>query len=170
MSPPGARVAAIGVAALAFALAAAPAFPGHGTGRVVVLRSRALGAYDAAVAGFEASHRGPVTRLSLDDRDLPRCVGALEPDAIVAVGLRAALYARDHFPRTPLVFCAVPEEAARRELSGAWITGVTAEIPPAAEFAAWRKVAPDVRRIAMFHGPGWDAGHARLARQAAESG
>ncbi|MBI1796306.1 MAG: hypothetical protein HYR74_04550 [Candidatus Eisenbacteria bacterium] len=157
-----AAVARIGALALAVALWA----PCARAGQVVVITSRAFAAYDATVAGFAASYRGPVTRFALDDPDLASRIGALRPDAIVAVGLRAALFARDQFPRTPTVFCAV-QDAARRELTGAWITGVTTEVPPAVEFAAWRRVAPDVRRVAMFYGAASGAQLARAARTAA---
>jgi putative ABC transport system substrate-binding protein len=159
------HVFALLVTALGAAHAVAPA----AAGPVVVLRSRAIATYDTAAAAFESSHPGPVVRLSLDDRDLSRRIAALEPEAIVAIGLRAALFARDHVPRTPIVFCAV-QEAARGELTGAWITGVTIEVPPAVEFAAWRRVAPGVRRVAMFRGARSGPMFARLERAAADHG
>lgn len=141
--------------------------PAH-AGQVVILCTRASSAYDSAAAGFASAYRGAVVRFSLeeDDSALLRRIADLRPDAIVAVGLRAALYARDRFPRTSVVFCAVPE-AARDELSGDWLTGVTTDVAPAAEFGSWRRMAPDVRRVAMFYGAGTGAALARAARGAA---
>jgi putative tryptophan/tyrosine transport system substrate-binding protein len=156
---------ALGVVALGVLLAGAPALAGP----VVVLRSRAIAAYDTVAAAFESSHEGPVAGFALDDRDLAQRIAALEPEAVVAIGLRAALFARDHVPRTPIVFCAV-QEAARGELSGEWITGVTIDIAPTAEFAAWRKVAPRVRRVAMFRGEASVAEIARWTQEAAGRG
>lgn len=155
------------VIATAFAALVLTAVPAH-AGEVVILKSRASSAYDSAASGFEAAYRRTVVRFSLEDAGaaLPRRVADLRPDAIVAVGLRAALYARDRFPRTPVVFCAVPE-AARDELSGDWLTGVTTDVAPAAEFGSWRRMAPDVRRVAMFYGTCTGAALARAARGAA---
>jgi putative ABC transport system substrate-binding protein len=138
---------------------------------VAVLRSRSFEAYDSAAAGFRSSFKGAVESFSLEDPDagsLPDRIGRLRPDAIVAVGLRGAVYARDHFPRMPIVFCAV-QDPDRNELNGAWITGVSTEIAPAAEIAAWRMIAPDVHRVALFYGAATGTAFARVARQAARA-
>jgi ABC-type uncharacterized transport system substrate-binding protein len=138
-------------------------------GQVVVIRSRALGSYDAAVAGFEAAYQGKVERFTLEDDGIPRLgdrIAAVRPEVIVAVGLRAALYVRDHFPRTPMVFCAV-QDPVHNDLGGAWITGVSTEIPPEAELASFKGAAPDVRRVAVFYGRVTGAAFVRRARVAA---
>jgi putative ABC transport system substrate-binding protein len=138
-------------------------------GNVVVLRSRALGPYDAAIAGFEAAYKGRVIRFTIEDAGAARLaerVGALRPDAVVAMGLRAALYARDYFPRTPVVFCAVGDPE-HNDLGGTWITGISTEVPQAVELATLRTAAPDVHRLAVFYGRATGAGFARGARAAA---
>lgn len=139
-------------------------------GHVVVLRSRLLAPYDIAATGFEAAYREPVTRLTLTDADpgaLRDRIAALRPDAVVAMGLRAALFAREHFPRTPLVYCMVPNPE-RHDLGGVWVTGVLAEIPVATELAMLRTTAPDVRRVAVFYGQATGTAFARKAREAAK--
>jgi len=143
----------------------APAWAGN----VVVLRSRAAGPYDEAIAGFDAAFRGQVTRFTIEDTGAARLaerVGTLRPDALVAIGLRAALYARDHFPRTPIVFCVV-QDPEHSDLGGAWITGVSTAIPQQVELASLRTAAPDVRRVAVFYGRDTGAEFARGARTAA---
>jgi putative ABC transport system substrate-binding protein len=85
---------------------------------------------------------------------------------VVAIGIRAALFARDRLPRTPLVYCMVPDPA-RHDLAGVWITGVLAEVPPELELQALRRAAPDVRRVAVFVGPGGESAFLRQARAAA---
>jgi putative ABC transport system substrate-binding protein len=144
---------------------AAPALAGN----VVVLRSRALAPYDSAIAGFEAACHAPVTRFTLADTGaaaLRDRIAALRPDAIVAMGLRGALFARERFPRTPLVYCVV-QDPARHDLGGVWVTGVSCEVPPAVELAMLREAAPDVRRLAVFYGQTSGAAFAREARKAA---
>ncbi len=142
-----------------------PAIAGH----VVVLRSRALGPYDAAISGFDAAYRGPIARFTIEDTGaagLRDRISALRPDAVVAIGLRAALYARDHLPRTPLVYCAV-QDPRRHHLDGAWITGVSIEIAPEVELASLKSAAPDVRRVAVFFGRESGATLVRGMRRAA---
>src|SRR5207237_9894583 len=81
-------------------------------------------------------------------------------------GRAPPLLACDRLPRTPTVFCGVPE-TVRRELTGAWITVVTTDVPPALEFPAWRRVVPEVHRVAMFYGAATGAALARAAHAAA---
>lgn len=138
-------------------------------GNVVILRSRTLGPYDQATAGFESAYRGKVSHFTLEDSGsagLAQRIGALRPDALVAMGLRAALYARDHFPRTPIVFCVV-QDPERSDLGGAWITGVSTAVSAEAELASLRTAVPDVRRVAVFYGRATGAEFVRGARVAA---
>jgi len=140
-------------------------------GQVVVLRSRALGPYELAIAGFESAYRGQVTRLTIEDSSataLRDRISLLRPDVVVAVGLRAALYVRDQLPRTPMVYCAV-QDPGRHHLDGAWITGVSAEVPPEAELASLRSAAPDVKRVAIFFGRESGAALVRTLHGAATS-
>jgi putative ABC transport system substrate-binding protein len=161
------RLVLLAAVAAGLLAAAAPATAGN----VVVLRSRAAGPYDEAIAGFESAFRGQVTRFTIEDTGAARLadrVGALRPDALVAMGLRATLYARDHFPRTPIVFCVV-QDPERSDLGGAWITGVSTAIPQEVELASLRTAAPDVRRVAVFYGRATGADFARGARAAARA-
>jgi putative ABC transport system substrate-binding protein len=138
-------------------------------GNVVILRSRALGQYDVAIAGFEAAYRGQVTRFTIEDTGatlLRARVVALRPDALVAMGLRAALYARDHFPRTPVVYCVV-QDPEHNDLGGAWITGVSTVVPHDVELAMFKATAPDIHRLAVFYGRATGGEFARGARAAA---
>ena len=139
-------------------------------GQVVVIRSRPLAPYDAAISGFERAYRDPVTRFTVPDSgadELGDRIAALRPDAIVAVGLRAAQFARQRFPRTPLVYCVV-QDPERHDLGGVWVTGGATGIPPAVELAMLRTAAPDVRRVAVFYGRATGTMFARAARQAAK--
>jgi len=135
----------------------------------VVLSSRAPGPYEAAISGFTSAYPGPIARFTIDDTSavgLRDRISVLRPDAVVAIGLRAALYARDQLPRTPLVYCAV-QDPGRHHLDGAWITGVSTLVPSAVEMAAWKSAAPDVRRVAAFFGRATDAAWVRATRGAA---
>ena len=138
---------------------------------LTVLKSASLAPYEATVAAFAAAYRGPITVLTLDDRDpdgFANRLAASRPDVIVAVGLKAALFARDHVPRVPLVFCVVPN-FERFDLVGSSITGVSTDVPVDREIAALLATAPAVRRIGMLYGTGGGDALARRARAAAQA-
>ncbi len=124
--------------------------------QIALVKSSTLGPYEQAAAAFVAARPGPIATFALDDGDptaLARRIVAQRPGVIVAVGLKAALFARDRLPRIPLVFCVIPNYD-RFDLSGAGITGVSADIPPERDLAALRTVAPDARRVALLYGRG----------------
>lgn len=138
-------------------------------GTVIVLRSRALAAYDSAAAGFRSAYSGPILGLVLQDREpsvLRRRIAAVAPDAVVAIGLQAALFVRDQLPRMPMVFCAV-QGPARDELSGPWVTGVSTDLPVSVTLDGLRTAIPEARRVAVFYGARTAAAFAQAARHAA---
>jgi putative ABC transport system substrate-binding protein len=156
----GARVAAALLAALL--LSAAPA---SRAGTVALLKSAPLAPYEQAAASFSLSYQGPVRTFMLEAADpaaLLRDIEAARPDLVVAVGLKAALFARDRLPRLPLVFCVVPN-FERFDLRGGAITGVSADVPAERDLAALRAAAPDARRVGLLYGR--DTG-VELARRA----
>ena len=165
---PRGRPRAAGAAALGALLALAAAPPSD-AGTVVVLRSRALAPYDSVASGFRAAYRGAVTDLVLPESgedSVAAVMRSLRPDAVVAIGPRAAVLARDRLSRTPVVYCIVPDPQ-RYELEGARITGVSAEGPPEADLQALLRAAPDVRRVGVILGASRRDDFARRARAAA---
>lgn len=138
-------------------------------GPVVVLRSGTLGPYLAASEGCRHAVPDPVVELNLTDlspHDLERRIARERPDAVVAIGLKAALFARARLSRVPIVYCAVqdPEE---HDLVGAWITGVRVDIPLENIVSALRQAVPDARRIGVFLGPNASDGDRKHIRAAA---
>ena len=95
-------------------------------------------------------------------------VQAARPAVVVAVGLKAALFARDRLPRTPLVFCVVPNYE-RFDLTGSSMTGVSADVPPERDLAALRSALPGVKRVGLLFGRASGAALARRARAAADA-
>jgi putative ABC transport system substrate-binding protein len=150
---------------LVAATAAAPARAGV----VLVLKSGSLAPYNATVAGFRSAHRGDVVEASLDEGDAAAMiarVNAAHAEVVVAVGLKAAMFTREHFPRMPLVFCVV-QNWERYGLTGSWVTGVSTDVPAGVELSALHAAAPDVRRIGMLYGATTGAELEREARSAA---
>jgi putative tryptophan/tyrosine transport system substrate-binding protein len=164
--PPAPMRSAAWLAPLAGALLAASA--AAGPGQIVLLKSSSLGPYEQTAAAFVSARPGPVTALALDESDptgQAQRIAGQRPAVIVAVGLKAALFARDRLPRVPIVFCVVPN-SDRFDLTGAGIAGVSADVPPERDLAALRAAAPEARRVALFYGRGSSA-LVRRARAAA---
>jgi putative ABC transport system substrate-binding protein len=163
------RIRLVPAFALMLALAGWIAPGRSAAGTVVLLRSRPLAPYDSTAAGFRGAYRGILVEITLGEGADPALEGELRrlrPEVVVAIGLRAALFARDRLPRTPMVFCVVPDPRGH-DLEGAWITGVSADVPPDLDLAALRRAAPDVRRVGLVIGAGADGDFRRRARAAA---
>jgi putative tryptophan/tyrosine transport system substrate-binding protein len=141
-------------------------------GVTLLLRSGDLAPYRAAEEGFRATYRDAIVTLdasSSDADDIARRVRKLRPDVVVAIGVRAAVLARDHLRNVPVVYCAVPHPG-RHDLVGDWITGVNSDVDPALEIEALVRADPSVRSIGYLHGatsPPAERNRARAAAKAA---
>ena len=156
------------VVALAVAGAFGPA-PAR-AGSVILLKTRALPTYDAVVAGFRTAYGDSALELSLETigpEQLDSLVAAEHPDAVVAIGRRAALTIHARLPQTPLVYCAVLASDQQR-LAGPSSTGVLAEWSAKAELDALEATAPGVCRVAFFYDPADGSALIRGARRAAK--
>ncbi len=148
------------------------ALPQSGSASAVALiQSGTLAPYQQASAAFVTAYGAPVTTFMLDESDpagMLRRVEGIRPEVIVAVGLKAVLFARSQLPRTPLVFCVVPNHE-RFDLGGAWVSGVSADVPAERDLAALRLAAPDAGRVGLIFGRGTGEALARRARSAARA-
>lgn len=146
--------------------------PGDGIAATVALiRSGSLAPYEQAAAAFSSAYTKPVNVFMLDEAEpssLLRRVEASRPEVIVAVGLKAALFARDRLPRVPLVFCVVPNHE-RFDLTGGLIAGVSADVPPERDLAALQSALPGVKRVGLLFGRASGAALAHRARAAAQA-
>jgi len=157
---------------LALVIALGLSMPGAGfAATVALIKSGPLAPYEQAAAGFSSAYLDPVSAFMLDEADpagLLRRIEATRPAVVVAVGLKAALFARDRLPRVPLVFCVVPNYQ-RFDLTGGSITGVSADVPPERDLAALRSALPGVKRVGLLFGRASGAALARRARAAADA-
>ncbi len=138
---------------------------------VALIESGPLAPYEQATAAFRAACTDPVAAFMLDEREpevLQRRIELARPAVVVAVGLKAALFARDRLPRVPLVFCVVPNYE-HFDLMGGSITGVSADVPPERDLAALRTSLPGVKRVGLLFGKTSGAALARRARAAADA-
>ncbi len=139
---------------LAVSLISLAAPPALASG-VVLVRSNDLPMYQETARAFRASYREPIHELSLavvGPDQAVRDLRAAAPEVVVAVGLQAATLVHDRLPRTPMVYALVPSPE-RHDLVGSGVTGVAADVAPAAELGALQSLVPDVRSVGVVVGP-----------------
>lgn len=121
----------------------------------VVLSSRAPAFESVALALAGELKDAEVYDLSdrsLSVRDAFAAIHASEASAVVAIGLRAATYARD-FTELPVVFAQV-FNAADAGLYRDRMRGVSVLPPLERQLAAWRKLNPDLESVGAIIGDG----------------
>lgn len=137
--------------------------------RVAIVVSMDIPAYNAVAASLERRLNGPVTR-HLFDTDTRTALEQEAPDQIVAIGLEAALLAKlVQSDGRPVVFCQVFNHV-EHDLVAANVRGVSLFPSFAVTFATWRTLAPALREVAVFTGPGFDAVLAPAVAAAAAQG
>ena len=163
---PGARrIALAAFATLAVAL------PVHGR-QIAVVLSRDVLPYREVLRGVEET-LGPIDHvLDLDGRD--GTPGALErlrhepPDAVIAIGARAARVVTGRLTGTPTVFCMAPADDLPRG-AGMRVASVTGDVPVDRQLAAFREIVPGLERLAVLYDPSRSIGLVQRARVAARS-
>jgi putative tryptophan/tyrosine transport system substrate-binding protein len=138
------------------ALASAMPAPAHAA-RAVVVKTQDIGPYNLAVEGFRRAFPGEVTVIDLgEDEDvsaaMARQIRSHQPDAIIAIGSRAATSLKERIDDIPIVFCMVLNPG-ERGLSGPNITGIALEIPASEQLAQFRRVVPELRRVGIVYNP-----------------
>jgi len=121
----------------------------------VVMSSRAPAYESVAVAladRLPASEVYDLSDRSLSPRDAFARIAASEAHAVVAIGLRAALFARD-YAEVPVVFSQV-FNVADNQLSGDHIRGVAVLPPLDGQLDAWLALSPALSSIGAIVGPG----------------
>ncbi len=125
---------------------------------VAVVKSQNLGPYDRAVEGFKESTSNRVVEFVLKSETeennelIAREIGRIHPEAIVAIGAKAAVFAKSTLSRYPLVYAMVinPE---KYQLMGKNIFGISLEVPPAEQFKLLKRIIPSLRRIGVIFDP-----------------
>lgn len=124
----------------------------------VVLSSRAPAYERIALALGELLENREIYDLSdrsLSPRDAFARITEFSAGAIVAIGLRAAVYARD-YTDVPIVYAQV-FNATDNELGGERIRGVAVLPPLDKQLSAWRDISPGLTSVGAIVGPGHDA-------------
>ncbi|MBH0203158.1 MAG: ABC transporter substrate-binding protein [Nitrospira sp.] len=127
------------------------------TVEITILKSSGLKAYDDAVQGFKATTSGTPIYTEYDlqgdaerGKQLAGKIRASDSSLIVAVGLKAALIAKQEITDIPILYMMILDPV-KHHLTAANMTGVLLEIPADRQFKIMRTFLPTLRRIATLY-------------------
>lgn len=123
---------------------------------IIVLASDDKGAVAAASSALRAAYSGKVELHSLSgsrarEADIVKAILDSPRRQVVAVGLLAAQVARLRLAGKQVVFCQVLN-VEEGNLVAPWMKGVSAVPSLARQFAAWKAIDPNLRRIGLITG------------------
>jgi len=154
-------------ACILLAAAAPPAAAGQNA-PILVLESRRIKAYDAALSGFEEAmdRRGyepQLARYILNEdlqttEQLAALAGGMGARIVLALGTDAARFVKDAHLDVPAVFSMVSEPGASGLLNddngvGASMTGACLDVPVREQFMSLLEVVPGAKRIGVVYNP-----------------
>jgi ABC-type uncharacterized transport system substrate-binding protein len=88
-----------------------------------------------------------------DPKVLADAIRSHKPALLFALGTPAARFASDFLPNVPLLFAMVVNYERHDFTKRDNVMGIAFESAPAAEFAKFKMVAPDMRRVVAFYTP-----------------
>lgn len=124
---------------------------------IIVLASDDKGAVAAATAALQGAYSGRVELHNLGgsrarEADIVRAIRGSPLTQVVAVGLLAAQVARRRLDGKQVVFCQVLN-VDEMNLVAPWMKGVSGIPSLARQFAAWKTLDPNLRKIGLITGP-----------------
>lgn len=141
------------------------------TSLVAILKTADITPYNHAVAGFKDAMASSTQYVEYDlqgdllrGRRLAREIRASNPSLVLAVGLKAALAAKDEIRKIPVVFCMVLNPS-KHKLSAPNMAGILLEVPVERQFAAIDEVLPTLRRLGVLYDPDHSESLLREARR-----
>ena len=160
----------VGLAVLLAVVLVAGVLPADdgGTAPILVLESRRMKAYDAALSGFEDALVGrgynpQISRYVLNEdlrtpEQLAALAGGMGARVVLALGTDAARFVKDAGLEVPSVFSMVSEPGASGLLNedgslGTAMTGACLDVPVREQFMSLVEVVPGARRIGVVYNP-----------------
>ena len=134
--------------------------PVEATGlEIAILKSSNLKPYNEAIQGFKATAPGSAVYVEYDLRGdleqgklLARKIRASESSLVVAVGLKAALAAKQELSDIPVLYMMILDPH-KHGLTAPNMTGVLPAIPTERQFKILRTLFPTMHRIGMLYDP-----------------
>ena len=132
---------------------------------VAIIKSGEIKPYQDAITGFKKVCRTNTVEYDLageldNTQEIIKKINDKNPDLILAVGTKAAIFAKQEINDFPIVFLMVsrPEKYG---LTGKNITGVSLNIPTNIQFKTLRLIIPQLKTIGVIYNP-------KISREAIE--
>jgi putative tryptophan/tyrosine transport system substrate-binding protein len=126
---------------------------------ISILKSSEIAAYDDAVKGFKATAPSGAIYTEYDlqgdlvgGKEIARKIRASGASLVVAVGLKAALVAKQEIGDIPVVFMMILDPQ-KHHLNGANITGTLLEIPVDRQLKLLRALLPTKHKLGILYDP-----------------
>jgi putative tryptophan/tyrosine transport system substrate-binding protein len=126
---------------------------------IVILKSSEIAAYDEAVKGFKVTAPSGANYTEYDLRgdlalgkDIARKIHSAGASLVVAVGLKAALVAKQEIGDIPVVFMMILDPQ-KHHLNGTNMTGTLLEIPIDRQLKLLRTLLPTKRKLGVLYDP-----------------
>lgn len=126
---------------------------------IVILKSSEIAAYDDAVKGFKATAPSGAIYREYDMRgdlaygkEITRKIRGSGASLIVAVGLKAALAAKQEIGDVPIVFMMILDPQ-KHQLNGSNMTGTLLEIPLDRQLKLLRSFLPTKHKLGILYDP-----------------
>jgi len=146
-----------------------------GAAEVAILKSADLAAYNQVVDGIKAAMASSAKVVEYDmqsdmaqGRKLAKKIHASDATLLLAVGVKAALAAKQEIVGMPVIFCMVLDPA-RHALTAPNMTGIRMEIPVGRQLGMMRSVLPGMKRIGVLYDPAKTGALVEEARLLAKS-
>ena len=126
---------------------------------ITILKSSDLKAYNEAITGFKATAPGTAIYTEYDlggdmerGKQLAKKIRLSDCSLVIAVGLKAALVAKQELAETPVLYMMILDPL-KHHLTAGNMTGVLLEVPLEHQLRLMRKLLPTVHRISLLYDP-----------------
>ncbi len=125
-----------------------------------MISGKDIAPYSEAMAGFKSMVKANITEYSIpsvskESKKMAKAIRSRTPDLILAIGINAALLAKEEFRDIPVVYCMVmyPEKydfatAIRNNLKG-----ISLKISVKDQMVALRSIIPELKRVGIIYNP-----------------
>lgn len=138
---------------------------------VVVIKSQDLLPYEQAIEGFRSLTQEAVIEYNMkgdikEGLKIIKQIKRIKPAAVLAVGSKAAVLAKENLSEIPVVYCVVIDPEKYGFQAGN-VTGIALEIPVNAQFKTFKAVVPTLKRIGVVYDPAKTSSLIRTAQEEA---
>jgi putative tryptophan/tyrosine transport system substrate-binding protein len=140
---------------------------------IAIIKSKNIADYNAAITGFRVACAERITEYDMEENfdrghRITAKIKSQKPDIVIAVGVKAAIVARQDISDIPIVFAMVLNPEAY-DLKADNVTGISLAIPVRTQLKALRGILPRVKKIGVIYNPKKTSAIINAGRQAASA-